>query len=638
MDFLFYQVAAINGFDSLGHYLRAGLIVNTCSHVLDPTPTAGLLGELQRRRARHGVARRRPSRTTQALARTATRAARRAGGAGAGAADRAGDRRGAHRRRRRPRRRSRHAAAARRPQALGAPSRCSTTCSEATADEPPRLGLRSRPTRCSSARRRCSSSSSPSSSPTTPTPACRSCPTYDAQGRACPTRPTSSRATTCGSAARASGAVTDDRAPAPAATARSPPSSTLKLETHGQAAAGRLDGAHPPALGARPQVRRAHARATPSAGFDDGATIPLRHGAARRRSSSTRSSTCSTSRRARPRSATCSASATRSPAAARDLNQAIERAQPAAARPRPGRAQPRRAPTRGSRGFCDALGRTARDRRAGGRGAGRRCSCNLDTTFTRAAPRSRARSSRSRSPAGPPTLDDGDPRASRASGRSWPTAQALFRELRPGVGALRAAAPDLADALAVGTPTLPKTLGRVQPAPRSRPSRRCERFAEDPLVHARRPATSPSTATIAGRRRSLTSTPAQTVCNYVTLCFRNVGERCSASATRNGTWQRFIIIATPQGPNNEGDAVLRARPTAPGSREPPALQPLPEHGLAGPAERVRGRQRALPAPASTVIGNAPGTQARDDRDDDAGMRRRGTTRRPARAAQGPHGR
>ena len=31
MDYIFYQVAAINGFDSFGHYLRAGLIVNTCS-------------------------------------------------------------------------------------------------------------------------------------------------------------------------------------------------------------------------------------------------------------------------------------------------------------------------------------------------------------------------------------------------------------------------------------------------------------------------------------------------------------------------------------------------------------------------------------------------------------------------------
>jgi phospholipid/cholesterol/gamma-HCH transport system substrate-binding protein len=39
MDYVFYQVAAINGFDSFGHYLRAGLIVNQCSsYKADPTP------------------------------------------------------------------------------------------------------------------------------------------------------------------------------------------------------------------------------------------------------------------------------------------------------------------------------------------------------------------------------------------------------------------------------------------------------------------------------------------------------------------------------------------------------------------------------------------------------------------------
>jgi ABC-type transporter Mla subunit MlaD len=31
MDYVFFQMTAINGFDSIGHYLRAGLIVNTCS-------------------------------------------------------------------------------------------------------------------------------------------------------------------------------------------------------------------------------------------------------------------------------------------------------------------------------------------------------------------------------------------------------------------------------------------------------------------------------------------------------------------------------------------------------------------------------------------------------------------------------
>jgi hypothetical protein len=37
MDYIFYQVAAINGFDSFGHYLRAGLLVNLCvNYSVDP--------------------------------------------------------------------------------------------------------------------------------------------------------------------------------------------------------------------------------------------------------------------------------------------------------------------------------------------------------------------------------------------------------------------------------------------------------------------------------------------------------------------------------------------------------------------------------------------------------------------------
>jgi phospholipid/cholesterol/gamma-HCH transport system substrate-binding protein len=46
MDFLFYQVAAINGFDSYGHYLRAQLIVNTCTTYRvqnDPSCTANFV-------------------------------------------------------------------------------------------------------------------------------------------------------------------------------------------------------------------------------------------------------------------------------------------------------------------------------------------------------------------------------------------------------------------------------------------------------------------------------------------------------------------------------------------------------------------------------------------------------------------
>ena len=31
MDYIFYQAAAVNGFDAVGHYLRAGLLVNACT-------------------------------------------------------------------------------------------------------------------------------------------------------------------------------------------------------------------------------------------------------------------------------------------------------------------------------------------------------------------------------------------------------------------------------------------------------------------------------------------------------------------------------------------------------------------------------------------------------------------------------
>ena len=45
-------------------------------------------------------------------------------------------------------------------------------------------------------------------------------------------------------------------------------------------------------------------------------------------------------------------------------------------------------------------------------------------------------------------------------------------------------------------------------------------------------------------------TPAQTVCNYVDLLFRNASFLLS-EGDANGTWLRFVPIITPQGPNNE---------------------------------------------------------------------------------------
>jgi virulence factor Mce-like protein len=48
MDYIFFQASAINGFDQFGHYLRASLIVNTCSqYSVEPQP--GCSANYQRR-------------------------------------------------------------------------------------------------------------------------------------------------------------------------------------------------------------------------------------------------------------------------------------------------------------------------------------------------------------------------------------------------------------------------------------------------------------------------------------------------------------------------------------------------------------------------------------------------------------
>jgi hypothetical protein len=62
-------------------------------------------------------------------------------------------------------------------------------------------------------------------------------------------------------------------------------------------------------------------------------------------------------------------------------------------------------------------------------------------------------------------------------------------------------------------------------------------------------------------------TPVQTTCNYLTLWFRNIASLLSEGDT-NGTWQRFIIVNTPQGPNSES-----------GPSSAPADGPTPDNFL-----------------------------------------------------------
>jgi virulence factor Mce-like protein len=223
---------------------------------------------------------------------------------------------------------------------------------------------------------------------------------------------------------------------------------------------------------------------------------------------------------------------------------------------------------------------------------------NLDTTF-RALGDVRPFLQESIS-AGPPALD--------AAIRSFPiqrpflrNTQALFHDLRPGAVALRTSAPTIADALEAGTRVLPRT----PPLNRRLASllEELQRFAEDPMVPRGLRAT---TGALNELRPTLAFlAPAQTRCNYITLFFRNVASHLS-EGDRNGTWQRFIIVPTPQGPNNEGNP---SSGPANGPTEANHLHANPYPNTASPGQPRECESGNEPYLAGrTVIGNVPGTQ------------------------------
>jgi hypothetical protein len=137
--------------------------------------------------------------------------------------------------------------------------------------------------------------------------------------------------------------------------------------------------------------------------------------------------------------------------------------------------------------------------------------------------------------------------------RGFPTQQRFLentagfaRDLAPGARVLPATLPDLADALEAGTPALrrsPSLNRRVESLFVT-----LEDFATDPIVGV---GVDRLGDTVSSLRPTLAFlTPVQTTCNYVTLWFSNIASLLS-EGDRNGTWQRFIIVTTPQGPNSE---------------------------------------------------------------------------------------
>jgi virulence factor Mce-like protein len=179
--------------------------------------------------------------------------------------------------------------------------------------------------------------------------------------------------------------------------------------------------------------------------------------------------------------------------------------------------------------------------------------------------------------------------------------EGLFRELRPGVRALRTSAPILADTLEIGTPTLRRSVAlnrRLESL-----LRELQTFAEDPRTELGVDALTDVVRTLNPTLQHLA--PVQLQCNYVTLWFRNVSSLLS-EGDRNGTWQRFIIIATPQGPNNEGGP-SSAPANGPSVDNHLHTNPYPNTASPGqPKECEAGNEPY--ARGKTVIGNTPGRQ------------------------------
>ena len=231
---------------------------------------------------------------------------------------------------------------------------------------------------------------------------------------------------------------------------------------------------------------------------------------------------------------------------------------------------------------------------------------NLDISFTALASIAR--------PYLQETISEG-PRSEEVAIRDFPLQRpflrnqaALFRELRPGVATLPRSAPILADAFEAGADVLPRTeqmnedLADVFEA--------LAEFSDDPMV---RDGIDQLTRLSSSLRPLLNFlTPAQTVCNYGTLWFRNAASLLSDGDV-NGSWQRFMVVAAPTqrssnvfGPNNEG---LPSSGVANGPQVENHLHLNAYPNTAAPGQEGEceaGNERY--ARGQTVVGNVPGNQ------------------------------
>ena len=201
---------------------------------------------------------------------------------------------------------------------------------------------------------------------------------------------------------------------------------------------------------------------------------------------------------------------------------------------------------------------------------------DLDTTFTSLAEVARPFIQETISES-PPTLDAGT-QALPVVRPFLAHSATLFNELQPGVETLAATAPILTKAVQTGTPALRNSpqLNRELAST----AEALERFNDDTGVRNGIARLNETVNTLAPFVSFVT--PAQTVCNYGSLLFRNFASSVSQGSDRRqmAADQRFRAGG---GPQQRGHPVLspcqRRRHR---QRQLPSLQPVSEHGRAGP--------------------------------------------------------
>jgi virulence factor Mce-like protein len=182
----------------------------------------------------------------------------------------------------------------------------------------------------------------------------------------------------------------------------------------------------------------------------------------------------------------------------------------------------------------------------------------------------------------------------------------LFADLRPGFAALREpAATTVADSVAIGVKALrvsPEFNAQLDPTAQSLLD-----FNNDPNVREG----IADLDDFFGETQPLLSFvgPSQSVCNYATLLFRNVASHISISGDGLGTYQRFIVLDSPSGPNNEGSPSSSYANGGGDSQPTNFLHSNPYPNTAAPGqtrECEAGNEEYIAGRA--VIGNVPGNQ------------------------------